>query len=155
MRSQTLFRKRMIFRSSLLFCMVLTVSTGWASATEVFLRADTTTMIMPDGRNVEMWGFALDSAFGAQDGTVMVPGPTLEVALGEDLIIHLDNNLDVPVSIVIPSLNVLKVKPIPTLSDDVNDIRLRTAKIVSEYVIPKEGILHGLQGDGPRLKSLY
>jgi len=54
----------------------------------------------------------------------------------------------------IPSYNVLEVEPIPTLSDEVNDIRLRTARIVSEYIIPEEEILYGRQGDGPQLKLL-
>jgi FtsP/CotA-like multicopper oxidase with cupredoxin domain len=70
--------------------------------TEIFLRADTTTLTMPDGRDVVMWGFAQDSAFGAEDGQVTVPGPAIMVETGNsNLRIHLDNNLPVPVSIVV------------------------------------------------------
>jgi len=71
--------------------------------TDVFLRAEATTKTMPDGEVIAMWGFALDSAFEALDGDVTVPGPTLDVAPGTPtLTIHLDNNLPVPISLVIP-----------------------------------------------------
>ena len=70
-------------------------------------RAEAVTINFPDGtpagRDVVMWGFALDSSFGAGDGTATVPGPTLVVPPGDtSLMIHVDNNLSVPVSIVIP-----------------------------------------------------
>lgn len=54
----------------------------------------------------------------------------------------------------IPSQNVLSVKSIPTLDDDVNSVRLRTAQIVSEYIIPQEKILGGYEGEEKR-DSLY
>jgi hypothetical protein len=83
-----------------------------ALALEVFLRADVTTLTLPDGANVTMWGFAQDSAFGALDGQVTVPGPRISVPPGETtLTIHLDNNLTTattglsigcPVCLVIP-----------------------------------------------------
>ena len=64
------------------------------------LRADTTTLTMPDtGEVVTMWGFASGS------DAVSIPGPTLSVPPGEStLTINLTNNLSVPVSIVIPGL---------------------------------------------------
>jgi FtsP/CotA-like multicopper oxidase with cupredoxin domain len=90
-------------------CSVVTalvLTSGVALGAEFYLRADTTTVTLPDGdgtRDVPMWGFALDSAFGAGDGQVAVPGPTLTVDPGDNtLTIHLDNNLSVPVSIIIP-----------------------------------------------------
>lgn len=43
----------------------------------------------------------------------------------------------------IPSLATLAVAPIPSLSDEVNQIRLDTAKIVSEHIIPNEGNFGG------------
>jgi FtsP/CotA-like multicopper oxidase with cupredoxin domain len=74
-------------------CALACVSTGISYGAEFFLRADVTTKSMPDG-DVAMWGFALDSSFGAGDGEVTVPGPILTVAPGDDLlIVHLDNNL--------------------------------------------------------------
>ena len=33
----------------------------------------------------------------------------------------------------------MQIAPIPTLSDDINDIRLRTADIVANRIIPNEG----------------
>ena len=38
----------------------------------------------------------------------------------------------------IPSLATLAVAPIPSLSDEINQIRLDTAKIVGEHIIPNE-----------------
>jgi acyl-CoA dehydrogenase len=52
------------------------------------------------------------------------------------------------------SQNILTVKPIASLSDEVNMVRLATAKIVAEYVIPQEKILGGLEGEEAR-DSLY
>ena len=41
----------------------------------------------------------------------------------------------------IPSLVKMAIEPIPSLPDDVNDIRLRTANIVTEHIIPNEELL--------------
>jgi acyl-CoA dehydrogenase len=43
----------------------------------------------------------------------------------------------------VASLATLAVAPIPSLSDEINQIRLDTAKIVSELIIPKEDVLGG------------
>jgi FtsP/CotA-like multicopper oxidase with cupredoxin domain len=68
-----------------------------AAAVDFHLRAQATTLHMPDGRDVPAWGFASGS------GPVTVPGPTLTVPPGDSTVrIYLDNNLPVPVSIVIP-----------------------------------------------------
>ncbi len=75
-----------------------------AAAAEYWLRADTTSMTMPGGESVSMWGYAedLDSDFATVDGTVSVPGPEIQVPTGDsELIIHLKNNLDVPTSLMI------------------------------------------------------
>lgn len=45
-----------------------------------------------------------------------------------------------------PNLVTLAVEPVPGLPDEINDIRLKTAKIVTEHIIPNEGILD-TQGD--------
>jgi FtsP/CotA-like multicopper oxidase with cupredoxin domain len=59
---------------------------------------------MPDGQMVVMWGFAVDSAFEAKDGQIMVPGPMLTVPADQtSLTIYLDNDLPEPVSVFIPS----------------------------------------------------
>ena len=36
----------------------------------------------------------------------------------------------------------MQIAPIPTLSDDINDIRLRTADIVANRIIPNEGTIY-------------
>jgi acyl-CoA dehydrogenase len=42
----------------------------------------------------------------------------------------------------------MNVKPIPTLDERINDIRLRTAEIVNEWILPNETKLWGLQPNG-------
>lgn len=54
----------------------------------------------------------------------------------------------------IPSQNILSVSTIDGLGDEVNSVRLRTAKIVGEYIIPQENILSGNEGEEKR-DSLY
>ncbi len=86
------------------------VMVGTASAqTDVYLRADTMMLTLPDGlggmTNVPMWGFAEETAFGNTTGTVSVPGPLIEVPPGETLLrIHVDNNLPDPISLQINGL---------------------------------------------------
>ncbi len=76
-----------------------------AAAAEFYLRAAATTMVMPTGEQVTVWGFAKDSSFGAKDGVVTVPGPVLELPPGDTtLVIHLDNDLPEPVSIMVKGL---------------------------------------------------
>lgn len=75
-----------------------------ACGAEFFLRAAPVTNTLPNnGGQVLQWGFARDTAFGARDGAVTVPGPTLTVPPGDTtLTLHLDNDLPDPVSVVIP-----------------------------------------------------
>ncbi len=40
----------------------------------------------------------------------------------------------------------INVTPIPGLSDDINDIRLRTAGIVNEDILPNEAVLWQARG---------
>ncbi|HUS72726.1 MAG TPA: hypothetical protein VMY06_06620 [Sedimentisphaerales bacterium] len=102
----------------LLAVVTLLAMAGASPGAEYYLRADTTTKIMPDGQTVVMWGFALDSAFGAEDGQVTVPGPLLTVPPNQkNLIINLDNNLGVPVSIVIPSQINTAMVPVKFIDD--------------------------------------
>ena len=92
-----------IFKQVTIMLFILMMMAGISFGIEYNLRADTTTKTMPGGVVITMWGFALDSAFGAEDGEVNVPGPILTVPPGDpNLILHLDNNLEVPISIVIP-----------------------------------------------------
>ena len=76
-----------------LLACVLSPALSNAAETVYNLRADVTTVTMPDGEVVTMWGFAQDSAFGVEDGTVTVPGPKLTVPPGDTLKVVLKNNL--------------------------------------------------------------
>lgn len=49
---------------------------------------------------VPIWGFALDPGTGC--GDAQLPGPTIDVTVGDTLIVNLTNQLDEPVSIVFP-----------------------------------------------------
>ncbi|MEE9253744.1 MAG: acyl-CoA dehydrogenase family protein [Pseudomonadales bacterium] len=49
----------------------------------------------------------------------------------------------------VPSLLKLTIAPNPSLSDEVNEIRLHTAEIVSDHIIPNEETL-GLPGEDPK-----
>jgi len=69
---------------------------AYSAETVVNLRADTTTVTMPDGAVVTMWGYALGS------GAVSVPGPAISVPPGDTLRINLTNNLSEGVSVMIP-----------------------------------------------------
>ena len=46
----------------------------------------------------------------------------------------------------------MNVQPIPTISDRINDIRLKTAAIVNEEILPNEGKLWAWR-DGGRFAS--
>lgn len=54
----------------------------------------------------------------------------------------------------VPSFATLSVAPIPALSDEINQIRLDTAKIVTEHVIPSEEIL-GSDPDRAKRDSVF
>ncbi len=70
--------------------------TAHSAETVVNLRAAATTVTMPDGAVVTMWGYALGA------GTVTVPGPAISVPPGDTLRINLTNNLSEGVSVMIP-----------------------------------------------------
>jgi hypothetical protein len=58
-----------------------------------YLRAAPTTLTLPGGTTVPMWGFALDSGVAVDDGSVSVPGPRLTVSPGQPLTVVLKNRL--------------------------------------------------------------
>lgn len=91
------------FAAAVAAACLSTCFAGTAPAAVFNLRAAASTKTMPDGRVVPVWGFAQDSAPGAGDGAVSVPGPALVVPPGDaSLTINLQNSLPEPVSIVIP-----------------------------------------------------
>ena len=55
----------------------------------------------------------------------------------------------------IPSLIVLNVAPIPSLSEEINKVRLDTAKIVSEHIIPNEAKLGGAADPAERDQLIH
>ena len=83
---------------------------GPAGAAEFWLCAQETSMTMPDGAIVTMWGYVQDSDANLGNGcagTATVPGPALSVPVGDtSLTIHLRNDIGAEaVSLVIPGLN--------------------------------------------------
>ena len=97
--------------SLLLLFMAFSASQSLAATVTYNLRAGLSSITMPDNSVVPVWGFAADSAVGANDGVVIVPGPRLTAAPGDDLVINLSNSLAVPVSIIIPGQ---RLTPVPT-----------------------------------------
>lgn len=91
-------------RGAVLAFMLASVAA--APGAEFFLRATAVTNALPYNQGpIVQWGFAQDSGFGARDGIVTVPGPTLTIPPGDtSLIVNLDNDLAEPVSIVIQGL---------------------------------------------------
>jgi hypothetical protein len=53
-------------------------------------------IMAPDGSSIYVWGFA------PTNGAMQYPGPTLILGVGNKIVIHLTNNLPVPVSMVFP-----------------------------------------------------
>jgi FtsP/CotA-like multicopper oxidase with cupredoxin domain len=108
----------------LLAAAVLTMGLAMpAGAVTYYLRAAQTTLAMPDGANVTVWGYALDSGPAVDDGTVTVPGPRLTVPVGDsNLTVILKNRLPVipgiitDTSLMIPSL-------VPDLASSNNVVR--------------------------------
>jgi FtsP/CotA-like multicopper oxidase with cupredoxin domain len=88
--------RKYLVRQIMAVLAVATLATP-SFALEVDMVAGSVNVAMPDGTVVPMWGF------GLAGGAITVPGPVLEVPPGDTtLTIHLTNNLDVPVSLVIP-----------------------------------------------------
>lgn len=84
--------------------LTLSLAGPEVEAAEYWLRADTTTLTMPDGAVISMWGFAedADQDLATQDGIVTVPGPQIVVPTGDTTItINLLNNLPVASSLMI------------------------------------------------------
>jgi FtsP/CotA-like multicopper oxidase with cupredoxin domain len=94
--------RRGIPRMARLFAVaagLLAAGASWGA--EFWLRAGVANVTMPDARVVTVWGLANDAA-GPGTGSITVPGPSLMVAAGDSLTIHLTNTLPEPVSLVIP-----------------------------------------------------
>ncbi len=99
-------------KKTLLAVTLLLLVTGISVAQTVNLTAQSTTVTLPDGKTVDMWGYCTPDATGpgtplsggAACGTPVAgwkPGPTITVTAGASLSIALTNNLPVPTSVVI------------------------------------------------------
>jgi FtsP/CotA-like multicopper oxidase with cupredoxin domain len=97
-------KKRFLTRYAIVIAALAVVAaaapSAWAAETIINLTAGPTTLTMPGGPAIPMWGFGLTGS------PITVPGPQLVVPPGNSLRINLTNNLpaDNPVSIVIPGL---------------------------------------------------
>jgi hypothetical protein len=93
--------------------LALLLGAGPSSAVTYELFAETVTRTL-DGEVVEMWGLGQISPSAKP---ASVPGPVLDVPAGEDLIVVLNNDLDVPISLVVPGLG-LGAAPAPVVDGD-------------------------------------
>jgi len=102
--------------------MLLGLAAGTSFAASFNLRAAATTVEMPDGTIVPMWGFGLGN------DPVSIPGPPLVVPEGDTtLIVHLTNdNLPEPVSIMIPGQPALGL-PVRMADGRIRSFTLETA----------------------------
>lgn len=72
-----------------------------AQAATINLCADESTVVMPDGEVINIWGFGEETGLGSC--IVQLPGPALRVAQGAAVTVNLTNLLDnAPTSIVFP-----------------------------------------------------
>jgi FtsP/CotA-like multicopper oxidase with cupredoxin domain len=116
-------------------CLTMGLASS-ALAKTYTLRADRTTLTMPDGTTVPVWGFADDTA-GPGTGVVTVPGPVLDLpAADANLTINLVNMLPVPVSINIPGL---RVNPVP-VRDNSDGKGLRVLSFSSQAPAAVNGV---------------
>ncbi len=94
------------FRAALFLLGLALLSPVSAQAHDVYLAAQSFTQTLPDGVQVEMWGYAEANADFSVIGAPTSPGPVIRVPEGDSVLnIHLRNDLAVPSSVIVPSLN--------------------------------------------------
>ena len=101
---------------------------GTSQAAEYWLRADAFPKTMPDGAVITMWGFANCTANFASCAPATVPGPELNVPVGDTtLTVHLRNNLTgpytEPISLIIPGQQTA-LAPVKTDTDTSGRLRV-------------------------------
>lgn len=109
--------KKLIFapRFQALLAGIACLALNSADAATVYLRTGIVNKTLPDGRVVQMWAFARDTAFGANNGVLSVPGPVITLGTSDHTLeIRLDNNLPVPVSLMIPGVPAATINPVRT-----------------------------------------
>jgi len=97
-RRKEMMKRMILFTALVMMTVLLAAAPALAASIVVDLTAETGTVTMPDATVVPIWGFKIT---GSPD-PVSLPGPQITLAEGDDLTINLTNNLNVPVSIVIP-----------------------------------------------------
>ena len=114
-----------VIRLTFLLTAFLMALPGLAAAVDVpvALQAAPTTIAVPGSAPIAAWGFGF-----ANVSTTTVPGPKLEVASGDNLVITLTNKLPVPVSIVVPGQSIV---PTP-VSDNSDGMGMRVRSFTVE-----------------------
>lgn len=94
---------KMMSASKVLLALALASISGPTISAEYWLKTGTLNVLMPDGVSVPMWGFAKCEGSFAVCAVPTVPGPSLVVPPGDTsgLIVHLQNTLSEPVSMII------------------------------------------------------
>lgn len=117
-----------------LLCALCLLWTNTSRGVDIYVRAEKTSLTLPDGKTVEMWGLIRDTddnfatlettaGYGFQGRSIEIP-PT---GAGNTLVIRLFNRLDVPTSVVIPGQNgYAAAAPHATFVDDLGRTRARS-----------------------------
>ena len=136
-----LFFKR--FYKLTLFLAAFIVMTGQSFALDVNLVAKEFTMTMPDSRVVPMWGFAR-ALNGNCPATDIIEGPSVpgpKIILSDTMLnITLCNELNVPVSLVIPG-QVTNMTPVWT--DDSTGPRTNPSQRVRSFTHETARVMSG------------
>jgi len=161
-RSDKSNKKSLTFRICGLMLAALAVTgAGNALAADVYLKASAFDKTMTDGSAVKMWGFAscTDATFATCDPAT-APGPQINAVTTEALNVHVQNTLNVPVSVMVPG-QLTSGDGVPA---SITDTRSRSratsmtaetaAGATSTYTItsPKEGTYLYQSGSAPQLQ---
>jgi FtsP/CotA-like multicopper oxidase with cupredoxin domain len=106
MKRSATMNLQVISRICLRTALVVAIATAAAAAraNPFFLKAAASSITMPDGRMVPVWGYASCDATFTTCGPVSVPGPALVVPDTDTTVtITVQNELPAPTSLVIPS----------------------------------------------------
>ncbi|MDQ7787408.1 MAG: carboxypeptidase regulatory-like domain-containing protein [Thermodesulfovibrionales bacterium] len=121
---------------SLFFVLTVMLQVSSAAVVDVYLRADTFTVTMPDGQMITMWGFVqTDNTYTPLPGQLpSVPGPQINALAGDTVNLHVQNNLTglytEPVSIHIPGQIAVMT---PTWTDGSSGNRISVTQRVRSF----------------------
>ncbi len=131
MNSKMNFKAIMTMFVLVMVVFSMRISTSFAAGTyTAYLVAREFTQTMPDGTDVIMWGFFEDSDLNLSTycgETPTVPGPLITVPSNKTrLRIYLRNDLEVPVSLMIPGLKQKRGKAPKKVADDTGRMRVHS-----------------------------